>query len=124
LISTAIKNRKNKPSYQSGAQDSFSLLVFEAMGSVKNPTYLVFCEAQLNSHKERFWSRKGLEVLTAKKLQFENVVATLRGQRKGETAAQKSKLQAAKNNLKEEIRRKERPSERYTSSTRTLCKGF
>lgn len=41
------------------------------MGLVKNPTCLVFCEAQMNSHKGKFWWRKGLEFLTAKKLQTE-----------------------------------------------------
>jgi hypothetical protein len=55
-----IKGRPHKPPYPIAKQDSLSLLVFEAMGSFKNPTHFVLCESQLNSYKERLWSRKQL----------------------------------------------------------------
>ena len=95
------------------------------MGLVKNPTCPVFCEAQMNSHKEQFWWRKGLEVLTAKKIQSEMKLLHYEVNARAIPQRRRVYYKLLNRNLKEEIRRKERPRQRYTSSsTRTLCKGL
>jgi hypothetical protein len=58
LSSSSIQNRKHKPSYQLGDQDSLMRLVFEPFGSLANPTHFVLCETQINFFKERLWAAK------------------------------------------------------------------
>ncbi|KAJ4985095.1 mutanase [Stagonosporopsis vannaccii] len=54
---TQVSKRTNKPPIEMGKRKTLNDLVFEALGSSFNRNDFVLCEKEINSYKERLWSR-------------------------------------------------------------------